>query len=152
MPLRDEQLEEKLHYFLAQTWHEELTELALEARKKSPRNQSKFAPAQLVIQKLKTEEKFRDAIYFFSSTYGDVDEDPVEALIKRLSAVKNPHTQGRGIKKTYARRPNRKKKGVPLQLTFNFGRQRQEILPEKIPRKRIKKTKAAVQIQLCFDF
>jgi hypothetical protein len=87
-------------YFFAQNaaaefLFDELIDLIEKEKEAAPRNRSKFAPAQFLLKKLEN-QKYADAIRVLSSSFGD---DPVESLKERLLAVKNPNSQGKGIKK-----------------------------------------------------
>lgn len=96
-------------YFVAQNaaaefLFDELIDLIEKEKESAPRNRSKFASAQLLLQKLE-DQKYADAIRSLSS-FGD---DPVESLKERLLAVKNPNSQGKGIKKKAHTRPRSKR-------------------------------------------
>lgn len=98
-------------YFVAQNaaaefLFEELIDLIEQEKAEAPRNRSQFAPAQLLLQKLE-DQKYADAIRALSFQ----NDDPVKSLKERLLAVKNPNSQGKGIKKKAHTRPNRNRTG-----------------------------------------
>lgn len=117
--MNDEALLQELDYLVAQNLHEQLLDEVSTAKKSAPRNFSKFSPAQTLLQKLK-DDKYADAIRMLSQNSDD-DEDPVEKMIRRLSQVKNPTRQGKGIKKTKHIRPRARKTREPFQLVLKVG-------------------------------
>lgn len=109
----------KIDELVAQTLHDELLLQVESAKKSSPKNFSKFRPAQVLLQKLKQKE-YADALRLLAGT--DEDDDPVEKIVRRLSTIKHPCKGGRGVKKAKHRRPNRKNGLPPAQLKLDLGK------------------------------